>query len=62
MWTDTDPDLDWPSYILAGDLREPLKRAPGAERMGNPPGLTFAFAEDGSITVQAWDKTGSRCS
>ena len=35
---------------------------PVLERLGNPPGLTFAFAEDGRITAHAWDRTGSRCS
>ena len=35
---------------------------PVLERLGNPPGLTFVFAEDGRITVDAWDRTGNRCS
>lgn len=35
---------------------------PVLEKLGSPPGLTFIFADDGQIVVQAWDKTGSRCS
>ena len=33
---------------------------PVLERLGNPPELTFVFAEDGRITVHAWDKKGAR--
>ena len=33
---------------------------PVLERLGYPPGLTFVFAEDGRITVHAWDKKGKR--
>lgn len=35
---------------------------PVLEKLGSPSGLTFIFADDGQIVVQAWDKTGSRCS
>ena len=35
---------------------------PVLERLGNPPGLTFVFAEDGQIVVRAWDKVGRRSS
>ena len=35
---------------------------PVLDRLGNPFGLTFAFAEDGRIRVHAWGKMGSRCS
>ena len=35
---------------------------PVLERLGNPPGLTFIFAEDGQIVVRAWDKVGRRSS
>ena len=29
---------------------------PVLEKLGNPPGLTFAFTKDGQIVVRAWDK------
>ena len=33
---------------------------PVLDRLGNPPGLEFAFDGD-KIVVSAWDKTGIRC-
>ena len=33
---------------------------PVLERLGHPPGLTFVFAENGQITVHAWDKKDRR--
>ena len=35
---------------------------PVLERLGNPPELTFVFADDGQIVVRAWDNVGSRSS
>ena len=33
---------------------------PVFDRLGNPPGLEFAFDGD-KIVVRAWDRTGIRC-
>ena len=33
---------------------------PVLDRLGNPPGPTLVFAEDGQIAVRAWGKVG-RC-